>query len=110
MPRFHESMAQMKLKDPIQIRFKAGYFDALAQTGTRNTHRFNGIGLLGLGSEPSVWRQRDSGGTSAWIGCGSRSRPKTRELGGIDSTIQALPPITEPEPITVFPPRILAPE
>ncbi len=39
-------MAQMKLKYPIQIRCKAGYFDALAQTGTRNTHRFNGIGLL----------------------------------------------------------------
>ena len=36
----------MKLKYPIQIRCKAGYFDALAQTGTRNTHRFNGIGLV----------------------------------------------------------------
>ena len=40
-------MAQMKLKYPIQSRCKAGYFDALAQTGTRNTHRFDGIGILG---------------------------------------------------------------
>jgi hypothetical protein len=39
-------MAQMKLKHPIQIRCNEGYFDALAQTGTRNTHRFRGIGLL----------------------------------------------------------------
>ncbi len=38
----------MKLKYPIQISCKAGYLDALTKTGTRNTHRCNGIGLLVL--------------------------------------------------------------
>ena len=41
-------MVQMKLKYPIQILGKAGDFDALAQTGTRNPHRFSGIGLLAV--------------------------------------------------------------
>ena len=39
-------MAQMKLRYPIQIGCKAGYSEALAQTGTRNIHRFSGMGIL----------------------------------------------------------------
>jgi hypothetical protein len=37
----------MKWREPIQTRCKAGHFDALANRGTRNTHRFNGIRVLG---------------------------------------------------------------
>jgi len=39
----------------------------------------------------------------------SRLRPKSFEPGGTELVSHTLPPITEPAPITVSPPRIVAP-
>lgn len=38
-----------------------------------------------------------------------RGRPNTFEYGGTERTSQTLPPMTEPRPMTVSPPRIVAP-
>jgi len=38
----------MKLREPIHRRSKPRYFGTLSHLGRRNTHRFNGIGELGV--------------------------------------------------------------